>query len=182
MKMRRLFLAIAIMAASVTVTKAQFYIGGGLGFWYDKPNVWFNISPEAGYSFNKHWTAGLSVGFDYQKDSPIDLYYSGKTTRISFSIEPYARFNYFSTDRINLFLDGVVGVSVNQSFRENFKSDPNVGFQVIIRPGIAVNLNEHFSLVATFGALGYRHNYSSLSNGFGFNFSNSLRFGFYYSF
>jgi len=192
--MRKLLLSIMVLVAGATAAKAQFFVGGGLGFWDNKPVRWFSISPDAGYSFNKHWTAGLSIVFDWHKDSDWS-YYTGtvKTTSTYFKIEPYARFKYFSTEKVNLFLDGVVGVSVHKLHSrvkdpnhsndiDIVNPDPTIGFQVIIRPGIAVNLTEHFCLVGTFGALGYRQDYGSGNDGFGLDFSNSLRFGFYYSF
>ena len=175
--MKKLLLAVMVLVASATATKAQFYIGGSLGFWsnswhYSRGITSFNIAPDAGYSFNDRWAVGLAVGFDmdiYQKNHP---YYPNN--RYYFYAEPYARFNYFSTDRIKLFLDGVVGISLNHNGLE--------GFQVIIRPGIAINLTDHFSLDGTFGTLGFRQDYRNTNSGFGLDLTNSLEFGFYYSF
>jgi hypothetical protein len=187
--MRRLFLALGVLTASMAAAKAQFYIGGGLGFWYEKEyRTTFNISPEAGYSFNDRWTAGLAVGFD-----AIIYSDAGKTTitvidgeiythtvrnNYLFYVTPYARFNYFSKDRIKLFLDGVVGVSTEI----HSGHDPDWGFQIIIQPGISINLTEHFRLVGIFGTLGWRYNYRNTNNGLGLDLRNSLRLGFYYSF
>ena len=182
--MRKLLLSVMVLVASATAAKAQFFVGGGLGFWYDKPTTSFNISPEVGYSFNDHWAVGLPIGFSlYKTTDNAGLSGEIKTTRTSFYLEPYARFKYFSAEKVSLFLDGVVGVSVNNSSSGNYKSDPITGFQIIIRPGIAVNLTDHFSLVGTFGALGYRKDYrNNAASGFGLSLHNSLGFGFYYSF
>jgi len=168
--MKKLLLAVMVLVASVTVSKAQFYVGGGLGFWHS-PNLStsFWIEPEAGYSFNERWAVGMSTRLDFTIYSKNVSYVNG----VSFYVEPYARYTYFSADKVKLFLDGVVGVS-----KENHES---LGFQIIVRPGISINLTDHFSLVGTFGALGYRYAHRN-SHGFGLNLSNSLRFGFYYSF
>ena len=189
--MKKLFLAITIMVASVSATNAQFYIGGGLSLWHYNGNTKttsFSISPDAGYSFNNHWTVGLAVGFDarfYHDKTEERIYINSDgipETSIytyhnyySFYAEPYARFNYFSTDRVKLFLDGVLGVALDEHGRYD-------GSQVIVRPGISVNITEHFSLVGTFGMLGYIHGVYLNNTGFGFRLQNSLRFGFYYSF
>ena len=191
--MKKLFVAVMVLGASVTAAKAQFYVGGSLGFWHDpkkstsydtsyeiitihSKSTSFWIEPDAGYSFNERWTVGLSIGFQFIRysDTWSDGAYENEN-EISFYVSPYARFNYFSKDKIKLFLDGVVGVSAENA-AESF------GFQVIIRPGIAIHLTEHFSLVGTFGALGYRQNYRYTRDGFGLDLSNSLGFGFYYSF
>jgi len=187
--MKKLFLTVMVLAAGATATKAQFYIGGGLGFWHKKEHsTTFNISPDAGYSFNDRWAVGLTVGFDalmYSKkgnwgyiDENGEFYYRTPKNIFGFYAAPYARFSYFSKDRVKLFLDGVVGISTEM--KKDY--DPDFGFQVIVRPGIAINLTDHFSLVGTFGALGWRHNYRNTNSGFGFDFHNSLGFGFYYSF
>jgi len=195
--MKKLFLAVAIFTASMTATKAQFYIGGGVGFWYQSVRGFyhetiFNISPDAGYSFNKHWIAGLSLGFEaYIPDKKVTHYYHEDGTfydhvnenRYWFYAEPYARFTYFSTDRISLFVDGVVGISTwTQREKGRGVGETLIGGQVILRPGIAVNLTQHFSLVGMFGTFGYRHDYRN-TRGFGFDLSGqALHFGFYYSF
>ena len=171
--MKKLLLGIMVLVAGATAAKAQFFVGGGLGFWASPKNYTsFWIEPDAGYSFNDHWAVGLAVGFDFSKESGL------KGGNTFFYAAPYARFKYFSAEKVNLFLDGVVGVSL--AHYTNGGND--VGFQIIIRPGIAVNLTDHFSLVGTFGALGYRKGYRGTAEGFGLTLTNSLGFGFYYSF
>jgi hypothetical protein len=186
--MRRLFLAAAILVASVTVTKAQFYVGGGLDFWYETSEnapgyILFGISPDMGYSFNNRWAVGLVIGFDFIKYRQNVANVYGDNLFINFYAEPYARFNYFSKEKVKLFLDGAIGISTG--------NHNDFGFQVIVRPGIAFDLTEHFKLVGTFGTFGYRHDYrsanygrygSGTTNGFGLHLSNSLGLGFYYSF
>ena len=184
--MKKLFLIVLVLAVSATATKAQFYIGGSLGFWHEKENTSFGISPEVGYSFNNRWTAGLAIGFDYAVYTPAlsNLY---RSEVINFYAAPYARFHYFSKDKIKLFLDGVVGISTsttetnNPSLPIEERKSTDLGFQIVIRPGIAINLTDHFSLMGTFGVLGYRYNYRD-SNGWGLNLRNALSLGFYYSF
>jgi len=185
--MKRLFLAILVMAASVTAGKAQFYVGGSLGFWHSGEKTSFGISPDAGYSFNNRWAAGLAVGFDYWMDRPVHSIFFRQDV-IDFYAAPYARFNYFSKEKVKLFLDGVVGISTatyktdNPNFDIQGRKYTDWGWQVIIRPGIAINLTDHFCLVGTFGTLGYRNDYRNTTDGFGLDLHNSLGSGFYYSF
>ena len=47
--MKKLFLAVVVIAASITTAKAQFYIGGSLGLWhnFDYPKTTsFNIASD----------------------------------------------------------------------------------------------------------------------------------------
>ena len=190
--MKKLFLVVVVVAASITTGKAQFYIGGSFGFWYDNTTpktTSFNIAPDAGYSFNNRWAVGMAIGFDARiyhdktqnwvyinPDGSSSSYISTYSNDYYFYAEPYARFNYFSVDRIKLFLDGVLGVAVAEhgSFG---------GFQVIVRPGISINLTDHFTLVGTFGRLGCSFGgYRNSADGFGFWLRNSFGLSFYYSF
>jgi hypothetical protein len=57
------------------------------------------------------------------------------------------------------------------------------GFEIGFKPGIAIKLNSKFSAVAKCGFLGYRDDYMTGDNGYGFAFtSEDLSFGFHYEF
>ena len=53
-----------------------------------------------------------------------------------------------------------------------------------MKPGLAIKLTDHFSLVTKYGFLGYRDDYMlGAGNGYGFNFSSEdLSIGFHYTF
>ncbi|MDE6582064.1 MAG: hypothetical protein K2K47_06030, partial [Duncaniella sp.] len=50
-----------------------------------------------------------------------------------------------------------------------------------LTPGISLNLNKKFSLVAHIGFLGYR-DLADAGKVYGINIDNNLKFGFYYNF
>lgn len=62
--------------------------------------------------------------------------------------------------------------------------DSTAGFELGVKPGLAIKLTDHFSLVTKYGFLGYRDDYMlGAGNGYGFNFSSEdLSIGFHYTF
>lgn len=170
MKKIVLFLFVVMIALSV---KAQVYVGGTVGIWHnsDAESTSFTISPEIGYNFNEKWAIGGNIGFAYSK---LD---DAKFT--AFAIAPYARYSYYENKIVRLFIDGGVGVS---TYKEE-DHDSVTGFEIGLKPGIAVKLNSKFSLIAKCGFLGYRDDYMTLENGAGLALtSEDLSFGFHYEF
>ena len=148
------------------------WIGGKLGYWHDKTEGVktdsFSIAPEAGYDFNKRWSVGVALGYEYLKVK------DGGSANV-FTASPYARYKYYNKGILSLFLDGGVG----------FACCDHEGFQAGITPGLSVKINEHFSFLTQVGFLGYRKDYFNGGSGeaFGLKLSSSdLKFGFYYKF
>lgn len=78
----------------------------------------------------------------------------------------------------NVFVDGGFGFATT---KVKDGGDAVNGFEIGLKPGIAIKLNQHFSLVAKCGFLGYKDDY--MGNGFGFSASSEdLTFGFHYEF
>ena len=163
---------------AVTPKEKGWWIGGEVGFWHnnvnDLSNNSFTLAPEAGYDFNKRWALGVGIGYGILSAETG----FGETERANiFIFNPYARWKYFNTGRVSLFLDGGIGVAGGDM--DGFK----IGFQ----PGLAVQVGKHVRFQAHLGFLGYCTNYFNDavedSNGFGLRFSSSdLKFGFYYTF
>lgn len=121
--------------------------------------------------------------------------------RNAFTVEPYVRASYAKMGPVRLFVDGGFAFATYKdtysagvgSSSESVSDDARNAWQIGFKPGIALDLNEHFSFIAHAGFLGYRHSdpkkYNSAledgiyGNGWGFDFkSNSLTFGFLYNF
>ncbi|WP_294593397.1 outer membrane beta-barrel protein [uncultured Bacteroides sp.] len=170
MKKIVMFLFVMMVALSV---KAQVYVGGTLSVWHDSDleSTTFIISPEIGYNLNEKWAIGGNIGFAYNKVDDV------KST--AFAIAPYARYSYYENKIVRLFLDGGFGISTSKLD----DSDSVTGFEVGVKPGIAIKLNDKFSLVAKCGFLGYREDYLTLQNGGGLALtSEDLSFGFHLEF
>jgi len=170
-----LFMMLAAMAA-----KAQIYAGGSLGFWYDNGDdggvetTTFTISPEIGYNLNSKWAIGMALGFSHITASD-----EAKVKTTGFAIAPYARFSFYENKMVRLFIDGGFGFSTVNSDVAKTVNGIEAGF----KPGIALKLNEHFSLIGKVGFLGYRDDYISGADGQGLALSSEdLSLGFHYEF
>jgi len=176
MIMKRFFaLALAAMMLSAagsasaqekkTVDAADkgWWIGGQISYWYNDGVNTYAITPEVGYDFNNRWAIGASVGLVGLDDIRV------------FEFAPYARWKFYRTGCLTLFLDGGIGAVFGDM--EGFK----VGFQ----PGLSVKINKHFSFLTHIGFLGYCNEFynGGEGDGFGLRFSSSdLKIGFYYTF
>lgn len=175
--MKKILVFLFVVMATLSMN-AQVYLGGTLGISHakfeDNKSTSFKIMPEIGYNLSDQWAVGATLG--YQKG---DLSFAGETFGDAkvFQFAPYARFTFFKSDFINLFVDGTVGYA-------NLKVDgfDSVnGLEVGLKPGLAINLSKNFSIIAKYGFLGYQklEDYKE----FGLNLDgNALSFGFYYNF
>ena len=156
--MKKIIIVLLAAAASFTAAdkaSAQekgLWIGGKLGYWHDKTEGVttdsFSIAPEAGYDFNKRWSVGVALGYEYLKVK------DGGSANV-FTASPYARYKYYNKGILSLFLDGGVG----------FACCDHEGFQAGITPGLSVKINEHFSFLTQVGFLGYRKDYFNGGSG-----------------
>lgn len=170
--MKKIVLFLFIVVATLSVNAQSVYVGGAFGLWHnsDADMTSFKIAPEVGYNLNEKWAVGAVL--EYEHASEGDL--SGN----AFSIAPYARYSFYENKLVRLFVDG--GLALGVSKIEDM--DSNTVFEIGFKPGIAIKLNEHFSLVAKYGFLGYRNEYTS-DPGFGLKVSSEdLTFGFHYEF
>ena len=164
-----LFVAVIAMSA-----KAQVYVGGNVSLWHndDADNTFFAIAPEVGYNFSEKWAVGASLGFVHNSNKLADF-------KNAFYFAPYARYSFYENKVVRLFVDGTIGVS---SVKYEVGGS-NGGFELGVKPGIAIKLNNHFSLIGKCGFLGYRDDYAFGEQGYGFSFSSEdLSLGFHYEF
>lgn len=186
------FFVMAIMAVMAVGASAQWYVGGSLNFGQTKQTVsvndevarvkttTFGVAPEVGYNFSENWAFGGVLDLGYTKQAGI------KTTMIQ--VNPYARYTYYKSGMVSLFLDGTVGLGFGWSKAGGEKSDTAVSYAIGLKPGVALNLTENFSLVAHIGLLGYQGGNDTYKDaGFpeewGLHLNgNNLSFGFYYTF
>lgn len=176
--MKKILVFVFIVMATLSMN-AQVYLGGTLGISQTKVDddkaTTYKIMPEIGYNISDQWAVGATFG--YQKGN---LSYAGKVLVDAkvFQFAPYARFTFFRSDLINLFVDGTVGYA-------NVKIDDLDGsadaFEIALKPGLAVNLSKNFSIVAKYGFLGYQKMEDVKHFGLDLD-GNALSFGFYYNF
>ena len=137
------------------------------GFWHESNDDLslntLTILPEVGYNLNSNWAIGASFGYQMK-------HLCGVASTHIFQISPYARYTYFRTSNnlVNLFLDGGVGIGLGwTSYKNGDDSDTACIWNIGIKPGIALNFTERFSLVAHIGMVGYQGaNDAALSGGY----------------
>ena len=141
--MKKILLMLVVAVASLTAS-AQVYVGGGLGFWHESENdvTTFRLAPSVGYELSEKWAIGAEVAYEFVK--------AGANVQ-TMEIAPYARWSYFNNKAVRLFVDMGFGVGVVKPEDVDGETSWNIG----ARPGIAVKLNDHFSLLAKVGFLGY---------------------------
>ena len=178
--MKKIVLSVIVALIAITAN-AQVYVGGTFGVGSDKVetegtevrNTTFKILPEVGYELSEDWSVGTVVGYEYNK--------SGDVKTNTFTIVPYARYFFLSSNVVRLFADGGFGFSTSKTKGNDALNSKNKS----IKPGIAIKLYEQFCLVAKYGFLGYskkeNHGYESENVGIDFD-TDELNFGFHYIF
>lgn len=151
--------------------------------------VSYKILPEIGYQYAENLSFGVSFGYvkgfpamgaldasDYRAiltaaiGTAADIS-SGDLLGInlkSFRVAPYARYTFMKFDRIEFFVDGMLGVNmINTSgdvsdFLDEYSEElPEgeqkvLGLEVGIRPGMSVTLSPRLKLIAKAGTFGYQ--------------------------
>jgi hypothetical protein len=179
--MKKLLLMAVMAVATLGASASDWYAGGQVTFGRTTDSTsgvkttQVTVLPELGYNLSERFAVGSVLGVSYRK--------SGGEEKTVFQINPYARYTYLKAGKVNLFVDGCVDLGIGRAH-----GDTAVEYGIGLRPGVSLNLTEHFSLVAHVGFLGYQSgNDAAKRNGcpenWGLNLnSNNLMFGFYYSF
>ena len=162
--MKKVFLTLALVLTTV-VASAQWYVGGGLGFSKTEDaaknkTTAFNINPEVGYKLNDNWTIGGVLGFEMEKDA-----YK------MFTIAPYARYTFLTAGDFSVFADASLEVGIYKPEA----GDNTTVWGLGIKPGVAYNIDENWSVAAHVGFLGYE-DFDDLGNSWGLNLDNNLSF------
>jgi len=173
-------LMMAAFAVATLSANAQAWVGGSLGFDYEKfdnmdAKTQFTLAPTVGYNLSEDWAIALQLSFSFGNDGVSALYTNFETQDIV--VAPFARYTFARVGAANFFLDGGFGFGSHKVGNADAENQWHIG----VRPGVAFNINEHCSFVGTTGYLGYRHmdDYSH----FGLNANNELAsVGFYYTF
>lgn len=151
--MKKVLMTLFVLFAVVTAYAQEMYVGGGISLWRDTDAELssFSISPDFGYELNEKWAVGGQLVLDF--NSEVLESYKNKYT--SFAIAPYARFSYYENKIVRLFLDMGFGISVTKPKH----GDSVTGFEVGVKPGLAVKLNDNFSFITKVGFAGFRDDY-----------------------
>ncbi len=176
--MKKIMMTLAAVCVAATMN-AQVYLGGSVGFQttsHDGNSTSsLKILPEIGYNLDENWAVGITLGYAQDKS------YSDVKEKM-FQISPYVRYTVAKLDKVNIFVDGAVGYLHYDN--DGAKSN---AFEVGLKPGVSVNLNDKLSFVSHFGFLSYQYAKADTEgakayNTFGFDLSSNVSFGLYYNF
>ncbi len=175
--MKKVLMLVVVVMAALSVSAQDIRLGGGISLWRndDADLTSFSITPEIGVELNSKWEIGGELGFAHAKVEKE--HYTVKTT--GFAIAPFARYSFYENDIVRLFLDMGMGFSTVKVK----DGDSTNGFEIGLKPGIEVKLNNKFSLVSKLGFAGYRDDYYKGENGFGVTFDSAdISLGVLYTF
>ncbi len=147
--MKKFLLTIVVALAAVSAN-AQVYVGGGVGIGSSKADydgaetvIAYKLKPEIGYNLNEKWAIGVEFGWSG----------ANKGGDKAFEINPYARYNFFETGILKLFVDGSLGYG-HEYGGDNIDHDI---FSIGLKPGMEIKLADHLSFETHVGFLGYQH-------------------------
>ena len=157
--MKKMLLILAVMMVSLAAQAQEICLGGGISLWRnnDIDKTSFSITPDVGYVLSKEWALGSEFAYAHEG---VD---EGASAN-SFAIAPYARYSFFENKVIRLFLDMGFGFSTYKVKHQ----DAENGFEIGVKPGLAIKLDHHFSFVSKIGFAGYRDDYRGHKNNNGF--------------
>lgn len=169
------FLCLTLLIMCVLTAQAQGYVGGNLGFKYNRPfttsavivggNTQFSIAPEIGYSFNKYLAVGASFRFRFENGGVS-----------YFSVVPYTRFTFAQWEHFGLFVDALFDYTTSLPSSSGSKVQT---WDAGLAPGIKIPITSKYGLTTRFAFLGWRHIYKESFFMPTVSFINSSTVGFY---
>jgi len=201
--MKKILLAICILAAAAVNANAQVFLGGSLSIYntnnkssLDDSKVTANndfsisIDPQIGFQINEKSSAGLylSLAPGIYKTQNYVTDTKSTNTNFSWSISPFYRYTCCSFNKFNII--GEVYGSIGKS------NKTTLIYGINIRPLLNYAVNEHFSLECGLNFLTLGWNGSSYKNetplgvsktaygafSFGFNRNSTISLGAIYKF
>lgn len=176
--MKKFLLMAAMAVVSLGASAQSWYSGGQVTFGRTTDSssgvksTQVTVLPEIGRQLTGNFAVGSVLGVSYRK--------AGDEEKTIFKVNPYARYTYFHSKGLRLFMDGGVDLGIGRAHGHTA-----VEYGIGLRPGISYDLSDRFSLIAHVGFLGYQGgNRPAKNNGANENWgldlnSNNIMFGFY---
>ena len=176
--MKKLFITLALAAATFVGANAQFVIGGHLslgsnfaGVSYDgddqldNSNLGFGLGAKFAYAFKEKFEIGLKAGFDYDYTSVKTYLPGGSATAtgdgFGWYITPTFRWSFLNVDRFHLGLQadlsffGDDGAALFEAAATPIKS---FGVGLSAKPFIAFDITDHLIIDAELNVVGFGFN------------------------
>lgn len=184
--MKKLVLVAFFAVLGFVSVQAQVRLGGSVKVWYDNESevTTYTLMPEFGYKLNDKWEVGTFIGFNGGALSDSD-----RKTASSFAFKPFARYTFLRAGIFSMFCEGgfdIVAGNAGSMSRGYKEFDNSTAFAIGFRPGVDIELTEHWSLESHLGFLGYSANehyvFGAYNPGVGFSFANAMSLGLIYQF
>ena len=183
--MKKFLMTLAAATLMAISAQAQVYIGGSIGIGSVKnfngdTETTYKFLPEVGFALNNDWSLGVQAGLIKGACDFSETAFAQDTETEAVTINPYARYTFLHGKAVNAFIDGGIGYTSYDDVGSEF----NIG----LRPGLSVKLNNKACFVTHIGFLGYRTfnpDADNLDNShvFGLDLDGSnITFGLYYTF
>ena len=174
--MKRLVLPFFALLLTVTLN-AQVYVGGTLGMsfsrdiatatTYIQSRDHVTIAPEIGYSFNKLFSLGASVGYNWTES--VGSHH--------ITIAPYARITFVQWEHFGLFADALYEYSFNLQTSDVGLNTWKAG----LAPGIKIPITEKCGFTTRIAFIGWQRYLKEIVFLPSLNIINSASVGFYWS-
>lgn len=165
-----------LMGSFCTVSYGQFAedskaVGGNVGFYSQTVNPpsgldfsqnSFQLQLNGGYFFKENLEAGIRLGLVTMGSEQENQQGAQRDSWSSFEIGPYGRAYYTITDVLALFGEGGLQFGFGGDSGENRLRT----FEMGVRPGVILMVNENLGLEAKLGFLGYQRQASGESENF----------------
>ena len=120
------FFAIAILAVASLTANAQAWIGGSVGFDWEKSKAegakaetsW-EVAPEIGYDLDETWAVAIKLGVGGESYYTEAGLHQKEVSYTTFIINPYARYKFANIDNLTFFLDGGIAYKSHGKNRGN---------------------------------------------------------------
>lgn len=158
----RVFCIIIFILTSIGANaQSKWSVGGELMMWRNETtkNVKIKIAPSVMYEFNSMFDFGVSLSYMIDQTDDTTTPHSHD---ISVSVSPFVRHYLFSDKILRLFCDYTAGYGYNG------KAVIRNGFEVGVKPGIALSITDKISFITHLAFLGYRQDFCGLESGYGF--------------
>ncbi len=169
--MKKLFITLALAAATFVGANAQFIIGGTIGGGvnfsknsYDGDALTsvtdggFGLGVKLGYAINDNMEIGLKAGIDWAQQTFKTYNPDTKTTGNGFGwyVTPNFRYAFLNNNGFQLGLQADIALFGDDGASIGLKS---FGFGVNAKPFVAYNVTDHFIIDAELNFIGLGFNY-----------------------
>lgn len=164
MKKLLLFSAALLFIGSTFAQDKRMWLSGNVGFGSGKSgntdNFNWSVSPEFGFMLNEAMAIGINVGVNGRSADNTNTKIKNTWTDMRFT--PFFRYYLGDNDKFKFFGQANVYFAFGNQKNEDNSGATGVttetkydGFGINVRPGIQYWFTDSWSMLATFGELGY---------------------------